>query len=68
MEIRRVKDPTGMLEFCATVTAGLGSGQDVQRFVNVALRRNPGTVGSHQGGLRGVRRGDCRGQRPVNAH
>ena len=45
VEIRRVKDPTGMLEFCATVTAGLGSGQDVQRFVNVALRRIQALLG-----------------------
>ena len=48
VEIRRVKDPTGMLEFCATVTAGLGSGQDVQRFVNLALRRIQALLGPNK--------------------
>ncbi|MDE0170907.1 MAG: GNAT family N-acetyltransferase [bacterium] len=36
---RRVKNPSGMLDFCATITAAMGSGQDVQRFVNLGLRR-----------------------------
>lgn len=39
VEIRRVKDPTGMLDFCATVIAAAPSNRDMQRFVNLALRR-----------------------------
>ena len=45
VEIRRVEDPSGMLEFCATVTAAMGSDPDVQRFVNLALRRIQALLG-----------------------
>lgn len=45
VERRRVKDPTGMLDFCATITAAMGSDQDVQRFVNLGLRRIQALLG-----------------------
>ncbi|MCY4369328.1 MAG: GNAT family N-acetyltransferase [bacterium] len=42
---RRVKDPLGMLDFCATAVAAMGSDQDVQRFVNLGLRRIQALLG-----------------------
>ena len=45
VEKRRVKDPSGMLDFCATITAAMGSDQDVQRFVNLGLRRIQALLG-----------------------
>ena len=45
VETRRVKDPSGMLDFCATITAAMGSDQDVQRFVNLGLRRIQALLG-----------------------
>lgn len=45
VERRRVNDPSGMLEFCATVTAAMGSDQDAQRFVNLGLRRMQALAG-----------------------
>ncbi len=45
VERRRVKDPSGMLDFCATVTAAMGSDPDMQRFVNLGLRRIQALLG-----------------------
>ena len=45
VETRRVKDPSGMLDFCGTITAAMGSDQDVQRFVNLGLRRIQALLG-----------------------
>ena len=45
VERHRVKDPSGMLEFCATITAAMGSDGDVSRFVNRGLRRIQALLG-----------------------
>lgn len=49
VEVRRVKDASGMLDFSATITAAMGSDQDVQRFVNLALRRIQALMGPSKG-------------------
>lgn len=48
-DIRRVENASGMLEFCGTVIAGSDSDQDVQRFVNLALRRIQSLMGPTNG-------------------
>ena len=45
VEIRRVKDPSGMLDFRNTLTAAMGQDRDVQRFVNLGLRRIQALLG-----------------------
>ena len=45
VEVRRVKDPSGMLDFCAVVTAGLGPDPDIRRLVNLVLRRIQALLG-----------------------
>ena len=45
IEIRRVKDASGMLDYSAAITAAMGSDRDVQRFVNLALRRIQALLG-----------------------
>lgn len=45
VETRQVKDPSGMLEFCATVNAAIGPDPDVQRFVDIGLRRMQALLG-----------------------
>ena len=45
VEKRRVKNPSAMLDFCATITASMSSDQDVQRFVNLGLRRIQALLG-----------------------
>ena len=45
VEVRRVKDPSGMLDFCAVATAGLGPDGDTRRSVNLLLRRIQALLG-----------------------
>ena len=51
VEVRRVKDPSGMLDFCATVTAALGPDDEVRRLVNLALRRIQALLGPAKAAL-----------------
>ena len=51
VEVRRVKDPSGMFDFCSVVSAGLGRGQDVQRAVNLLLRRIQALKGPNKAGF-----------------
>ncbi len=39
IDIRQVKDPSGMLDFAATVVAGWGAGSGIHPFANLLLRR-----------------------------
>ena len=45
VEIHRVKNPSGMLDFCATITAAMDSDPEIQRFVNLGLRRIQALLG-----------------------
>ena len=49
VEVLRVKGPSDMLNFCATISAASGSDQATQRFVNHALRRVQALLGPTRG-------------------
>ena len=51
VEVRRVKDPSGMLDFCGVASAGLGGDGDIRPVVNLLLRRIQALLGPTKAGF-----------------
>lgn len=58
VDIRQVKDPSGMLDFCATVVAGWGADSGIRPFANLLLRRREVFTGSAGAALLAYDQGD----------